>query len=105
MGEQSLTYFAYVCFMPRNDGVFLPYCCAYHELCVRTGFRSVHTQGPVFFLQTAVRSGYTFFKMALAGAPSLPVSFTGKQINSYSPAATGARLSPSIIQMPAPSKA
>ena len=22
--------------MPRNDGVFLPYCCAYHELCVRT---------------------------------------------------------------------
>src|SRR5258708_25545345 len=36
MGEQSLTYFAYVCFMPRNDGVFLPYCCAYHELCVRT---------------------------------------------------------------------
>src|SRR5258708_31443472 len=36
MGEQSLTYFAYVCFMRRNDGVFLPYCCAYHELCVRT---------------------------------------------------------------------
>src|SRR2546430_8373659 len=36
MGEQSLTCFAYVCFMPRNDGGFLPYCCAYHELCVRT---------------------------------------------------------------------
>ena len=26
-----------------------------------------------------MRSGYTFFKMALAGAPSLPMSFTGKQ--------------------------
>jgi len=25
MGEQSLTYFAYVCFMLRNDGMFLPY--------------------------------------------------------------------------------
>jgi hypothetical protein len=50
MGEQSLTYFAYVCFMPRNDGVFLPYCCAYHELCVRTVSRSVSTRGPITIL-------------------------------------------------------
>src|SRR5260221_3755743 len=46
MGEQSLTYFAYVCFMPRNDGVFLPYCCAYHELCVRTVFRPIVPRRP-----------------------------------------------------------
>src|SRR5258706_6591729 len=43
MGEQSLTHFAYVCFMPRNDGVFLPYCCAYHELCVRTPKTTIRT--------------------------------------------------------------
>src|SRR5947209_16802401 len=46
MGEQSLTCFAYVCFMPRNDGGFLPYCCAYHELCVRTVFLSISSRPP-----------------------------------------------------------
>ena len=48
MGEQSLTCFAYVCFMPRNDGGFLPYCCAYHELCVRTVLGSVAPQRPSY---------------------------------------------------------
>jgi hypothetical protein len=36
MDEQSLTYFEYVCFMPRNDEILRPYCWAYHELGGRT---------------------------------------------------------------------
>jgi uncharacterized hydrophobic protein (TIGR00271 family) len=43
-------------------------------------------------------------RMARAGAPSLPCSFTGRQIISYRPPVTWDRSSPSMIQIPASSK-
>src|SRR5437667_8922025 len=44
-------------------------------------------------------------RSALDGAPSPPSIFSGRQINSYIPGAIPERLRPSIIQMPASSRA
>ena len=43
--------------------------------------------------------------IALAGEPSAPISFSGRQSSSYSPGSTPRRFNPSMIQIPAPSKA